>query len=228
MSLQVLYEDNHLIAVKKNPRDIVQADDSGDPTLADAVKAYIKRKYNKPGDVFLGIIHRIDRPVGGVVVFARTSKALERMNRLFQEKKVTKVYWAIVEDKPPLEEGTLTNWLKKNQEKNKSRAYDKLVNGSKECVLDYILKGRSRNYFYLEIHPKTGRHHQIRVQLSHIGCRIKGDVKYGANRTNRDGSIHLFARSITFEHPVKKEMITIKANPPVDPLWDEMLNLNED
>ena len=228
MSLQVLYEDNHLIAVKKNPRDIVQADDSGDPTLADAVKAYIKRKYNKPGDVFLGIIHRIDRPVGGVVVFARTSKALERMNRLFQEKKVTKVYWAIVEEKPPLEEGTLVNWLKKNQEKNKSRAYDKKVKGSKECILDYILKGRSRNYFYMEIHPKTGRHHQIRVQLSNIGCRIKGDVKYGANRTNRDGSIHLFARSISFEHPVKKDFITIKANPPIDPLWDEMLNLNED
>ena len=224
----ILYEDNHLISVVKNPRDIVQADDSGDTTLSDQVKAYIKKKYNKQGEVFLGVIHRIDRPVGGVVIFARTSKALERMNRLFQEKKIQKTYWAIVDKKPPLEKDRLINWLKKNQLKNKSRAYDKQVKGSKESELDYVLKGRSRNYYYLEVHPKTGRHHQIRVQLSHLGCRIKGDVKYGANRTNRDGSIHLFARSITFEHPVKKQMITIKANPPIDPLWNEFLNLAED
>ena len=225
MNLTVLYEDNHLIAVKKNPRDIVQADKSGDATLLDAVKGYIKRKYNKPGDVFLGVIHRIDRPVGGVVIFARTSKALERMNKLFSEKQIQKTYWAVVEQKPPLEEGKLINWLKKNQEKNKSRAYDKLVKGSKQCELSYLLKGRSKNYYYLEIHPKTGRHHQIRVQLSHIGCKIKGDVKYGANRTNRDGSIHLFARSVSFIHPIKKQEITIKANPPIGPLWNEFLNL---
>ncbi len=225
MNLTVLYEDNHLIAVKKNPRDIVQADKTGDATLLDAVKGYIKRKYNKPGDVFLGVIHRIDRPVGGVVIFARTSKALERMNKLFSEKQIQKTYWAVVEQKPPLEEGKLINWLKKNQEKNKSRAYDKLVKGSKQCELSYLLKGRSKNYYYLEIHPKTGRHHQIRVQLSHIGCKIKGDVKYGANRTNRDGSIHLFARSVSFIHPIKKQEITIKANPPIGPLWNEFLNL---
>ena len=225
MNLTVLNEDNHLIAVKKNPRDIVQADKTGDATLLDAVKGYIKRKYNKPGDVFLGVIHRIDRPVGGVVIFARTSKALERMNKLFSEKQIQKTYWAVVEQKPPLEEGKLINWLKKNQEKNKSRAYDKLVKGSKQCELSYQLKGRSKNYYYLEIHPKTGRHHQIRVQLSHIGCKIKGDVKYGANRTNRDGSIHLFARSVSFVHPIKKQEITIKANPPIGPLWNEFLNL---
>ena len=225
MNLTVLYEDNHLIAVKKNPRDIVQADKTGDATLLDAVKGYIKRKYNKPGDVFLGVIHRIDRPVGGVVIFARTSKALERMNKLFSEKQIQKTYWAVVEQKPPLEEGKLINWLKKNQEKNKSRAYDKLVKGSKQCELSYLLKGRSKNYYYLEILPKTGRHHQIRVQLSHIGCKIKGDVKYGANRTNRDGSIHLFARSVSFVHPIKKQEITIKANPPIGPLWNEFLNL---
>ena len=225
MSLHVLYEDNHLIAVKKVAGDIVQADKTGDPTLADAVKAYVKKKYNKPNDVFLVVIHRIDRPVGGIVVFARTSKALERMNKLFLEKEVQKTYWAVVEHKPPLEDGKLVNWLKKNQDQNKSRAYDKLVKGGKECELEYVLIGRSRNYYYLEITPKTGRHHQIRVQLSHIGCKIKGDVKYGANRTNRDGSIHLFAKSISFIHPVKKEKIIIKADPPKDPLWDEFSTL---
>ncbi|MDB4710881.1 RNA pseudouridine synthase [Flavobacteriales bacterium] len=225
MNLHVLYEDNHLIAVRKVAGDIVQADKTGDPTLTDAVKEYIKKKYNKPNDVFLGVIHRIDRPVGGVVIFARTSKALERMNKLFLEKQVAKTYWAVVEQKPPLEEGNLLNWLKKNQEQNKSRAYNKLVKGSKECELDYLLKGRSKNYYYLEITPKTGRHHQIRVQLSHIGCKIKGDVKYGANRTNRDGSIHLFARKISFIHPVKKEKIIIKAKPPKDSLWDEFATL---
>ena len=147
------------------------------------------------------------------------------MNKLFSEKQIQKTYWPVVEQKPPLEEGKLINWLKKNQEKNKSRAYDKLVKGSKQCELSYLLKGRSKNYYYLEIHPKTGRHHQIRVQLSHIGCKIKGDVKYGANRTNRDGSIHLFARSVSFIHPIKKQEITIKANPPIGPLWNEFLNL---
>jgi 23S rRNA pseudouridine1911/1915/1917 synthase len=223
--IEVLYEDNHIIAVNKKSGDIVQGDKTGDAPLSDFVKAYIKKKYNKPNDVFLGVIHRIDRPVGGVVIFARTSKALERMNKLFLEKEVQKTYWAVVEHKPPIEDGTLVNWLKKNQEQNKSRAYDKLVKGGKECELDYLLKGRSKNYYYLEITPKTGRHHQIRVQLSHIGCKIKGDVKYGANRTNRDGSIHLFAKSISFIHPVKKEKIIIKANPPKDSLWDEFSTL---
>ena len=227
LSFTVLFEDNHLIAVKKISGDIIQSDKTGDITLAENVKSYIKKKYNKPGEVFLGIIHRIDRPVGGVVVFARTSKSLSRMNALFREKEVEKEYWAIVEEKPPFEEGELTNWLKKNQEKNKSRAYDQEVKDSKKAILKYKLIGRSRNYYYLKINPLTGRHHQIRVQLSHLGCRIKGDVKYGAKRTNKDGSIHLLARSITFLHPVKKTELTIVANPSIDPLWDEFLNLSK-
>mgnify|MGYP001251773667 FL=1 len=225
MALVVLYEDNHLIAVKKNAGDIVQSDQTGDKTLAEEVKSYIKRKYKKPGEVFLGIIHRLDRPVGGVVVFARTSKALSRMNALFREKKMAKTYWAIVEEKPPFENGELVNWLKKNQEKNRSRAYDLEVKESKKAELTYRLLGRSRHYYYLEIQPKTGRHHQIRIQLAHLGCKIKGDVKYGAKRTNKDGSIHLLARSLAFTHPIKKEKIIIRANPPIDPLWNEMMNL---
>lgn len=216
-----------MIAVKKQSGDIIQSDSSGDRTLAEEVKAYIKRKYNKPGDVFLGIIHRIDRPVNGVVVFARTSKALIRMNELFRLKKVQKTYWAVVEEKPPLEEGHLVNWMKKNQQKNRSRSYDNEVKESKKAELTYQLIGRSKNYYYLKIKPLTGRHHQIRVQLSHIGCRIKGDVKYGAKRTNKDGSIHLLARSISFIHPIKKEKIEITANPPIDPLWNEFLNLTK-
>ena len=225
MALIVLYEDNHLIALKKNAGDIVQSDKTGDKTLAEEVKSYIKRKYKKPGEVFLGIIHRLDRPVGGVVVFARTSKALSRMNSLFREKKMAKTYWAIVEEKPPYENGELVNWLKKNQVKNRSRAYNVEVKESKKAELTYRLLGRSRHYYYLEIQPKTGRHHQIRIQLAHLGCKIKGDVKYGAKRTNKDGSIHLFARSLSFTHPVKKEKIIIRANPPIDPLWNEMMNL---
>ena len=214
-----------MIAVKKVSGEIVQSDQTGDITLADNVKTYIKKKYKKPGEVFLGIIHRLDRPVGGVIVFARTSKALSRMNELFREKKIKKEYWAIVEEKPPLEKDRLINWVKKNQEKNRSRAYDTEVNEGKKAILCYQLVGRSRNYFYLRINPLTGRHHQIRVQLSNIGCRIKGDVKYGAKRTNKDGGIHLFAKSISFIHPIKKEPLIISANPPIDPLWNEFLNL---
>ena len=206
--------------------EIIQSDQTGDTTLAEKVKDYIKKKYKKPGEVFLGIIHRLDRPVGGVIIFARTSKALTRMNELFREKKIKKEYWAIVEEKPPLEEEQLINWLKKNQDKNRSRAYEKEVKGSKKAILSYQLVGRSKNYFYLKINPLTGRHHQIRVQLSFIGCRIKGDVKYGAKRTNKDGGIHLFAKSLSFVHPIKKEPLTISANPPIDPLWNEFLNLS--
>ena len=227
LGFTVLFEDNHLIAVKKISGDIIQSDKTGDITLAENVKSYIKKKYNKPGEVFLGIIHRIDRPVGGVVVFARTSKSLSRMNTLFRDKEVKKEYWAIVEEKPPFEEGELTNWLKKNQEKNKSRAYNQEVKESKKAILNYKLIGRSKNYYYLKINPLTGRHHQIRVQLSHLGCKIKGDVKYGAKRTNKDGSIHLLARSITFLHPVKKTELTIVANPSIDPLWNDFLNLSK-
>ena len=226
MILTVLYEDNHLIAVKKLSGEIIQSDQTGDTTLAEKVKDYIKKKYKKPGEVFLGIIHRLDRPVGGVIIFARTSKALKRMNELFREKKIKKEYWAIVEEKPPLEEEQLINWLKKNQDKNRSRAYEKEVKASKKAILSYQLVGRSKNYFYLKINPLTGRHHQIRVQLSFIGCRIKGDVKYGAKRTNKDGGIHLFAKSLSFVHPIKKEPLTISANPPIDPLWNEFLNLS--
>ena len=226
MILTVLYEDNHLIAVKKLSGEIIQSDQTGDTTLAEKVKDYIKKKYKKPGEVFLGIIHRLDRPVGGVIIFAKTSKALTRMNELFREKKIKKEYWAIVEEKPPLEEEQLINWLKKNQDKNRSRAYEKEVKASKKAILSYKLVGRSKNYFYLKINPLTGRHHQIRVQLSFIGCRIKGDVKYGAKRTNKDGGIHLFAKSLSFVHPIKKEPLTISANPPIDPLWNEFLNLS--
>ena len=226
MILTVLYEDNHLIAVKKLSGEIIQSDQTGDTTLAEKVKDYIKKKYKKPGEVFLGIIHRLDRPVGGVIIFARTSKALKRMNELFREKKIKKEYWAIVEEKPPLEKEKLINWLKKNQDKNRSRAYEKEVKGSKKAILSYQLVGRSKNYFYLKINPLTGRHHQIRVQLSFIGCRIKGDVKYGAKRTNKDGGIHLFAKSLSFVHPIKKEPLAISANPPIDPLWNEFLNLS--
>ncbi len=228
MSLEVLYEDNHLIAVSKKAGDIVQGDKTEDEPLVDMVKAYVKKKYNKPGDVYLGIIHRLDRPVGGVVVFARTSKALSRMNKLFQERKIQKTYWAVVEQLPKQNEEVLVHYLKKNQEKNRSRAYDNEVRGSKRSELNYRLAGRSKNYFYVEVEPKTGRHHQIRVQLSHIGCPIKGDVKYGANRTNRDGSIHLLARSLEFVHPVSKETLIIRANPPKkDPLWAEFYELEK-
>ena len=212
--------------MKKLAGEIMQSNKTGDVTLAEKVKAYIKRKYKKPGDVFLGIIHRLDRPVGGVIIFARTSKSLSRMNALFRKKEVSKEYWAIVEEKPPLEEGELINWLKKNQEKNRSRAYEIEVKESKKAILNYQLVGRSKNYFYLKINPLTGRHHQIRVQLSFMGCSIKGDIKYGAKRTNKDGGIHLFAKSISFVHPIKKELLTISANPPIDPLWNEFLNLS--
>lgn len=226
MNLNILYEDNHLIAVCKKAGDIVQGDKTEDKPLVEFVKDYIKKKYNKPGDVYLGVIHRIDRPVGGVIIFARTSKSLTRMNQKFQDKTMQKTYWAIVENTLPDEEGRLTHYLKKNEVKNKSRAYDKEVKGSKKSEIDYKLMGRSKNYFYVEINPLTGRHHQIRVQLSTIGCPIKGDVKYNGHRTNRDGSIHLFARSLSFEHPVTKEPITITARPPKDdPLWGEMFKL---
>ncbi|MCB9194721.1 MAG: RluA family pseudouridine synthase [Flavobacteriales bacterium] len=226
--IEVLYEDNHLIAVCKKASDIVQGDKTEDKPLVEEVKEYVKQKYNKPGEVFLGVIHRLDRPVGGVVIFARTSKALVRMNAMFQDKTVQKTYWAIVEQSLPEEEGTLIHYLKKNQEKNKSRAYDEPVKESKISELDYRLLGRTKNYHFVEVKPKTGRHHQIRVQLSHIGCPIKGDVKYGGKRTNRDGSINLFGRSITFFHPVTKEEITIVANPPKeDPLWKEVVQLSK-
>lgn len=218
---EVLFEDNHIIAVNKLPSDLVQGDKTGDIPLVDLIKEYLKKKYNKPGNVYLGVVHRIDRPVSGVVVFAKTSKALSRLNKLFQEKKVKKTYWAVVEKVPNEESGTLKHYLVRNAKLNKSFAYPNPGKNGKESILDYELIGKSDKYFYLEVYPKTGRHHQIRVQLSHIGCIIKGDLKYGARRSNKDASIHLHARKIEFVHPVTKELISINANPPNEVLWDD-------
>jgi len=216
--IEVLYEDNHLIAVNKKSGDIVQGDKTGDTPLSDFVKAYIKKKYNKPGEVFLGTIHRLDRPTSGVVLYARTSKALSRMNEQFREKKVQKTYWAVVEKTPPTESGTLENYLQKNQKQNKS--YVTKSKGGKHAILDYKLLRKLDNFFHLEIKPKTGRHHQIRVQLATIGCIIKGDLKYGAKRSNKDASIHLLAQKLEFVHPVTKEDITIVAPAPKESVWD--------
>ena len=216
--LEVLYEDNHLIAVNKKSGDIVQGDKTGDTPLSDFVKAYIKKKYNKPGEVFLGTIHRLDRPTSGIVLYARTSKALSRMNEQFRNTEVQKTYWAVVENAPPNNTGTLDNNLLKNQKQNKS--YVTKNNGGKHAVLDFKLLKKLDNFYHLEIKPKTGRHHQIRVQLANIGCIIKGDLKYGARRSNKDASIHLLAQRLKFIHPVKKEAITIVATPPKDSVWN--------
>ena len=216
--LEVLYEDNHLIAVNKKSGDIVQGDKTGDTPLSDFVKAYIKKKYNKTGEVFLGTIHRLDRPTSGIVLFARTSKALSRMNEQFRKKEVQKTYWAVVENCPPEEIGILESYLQKNQKQNKS--YATKGKGGKHAVLEYKLLSKLNNYYHLEIKPKTGRHHQIRVQLSNIGCVIKGDLKYGAKRSNKDASIHLLAQQLAFIHPVKKEKTLIQATPPKDAIWD--------
>lgn len=220
--LEVLYEDNHIIAVNKKIADIVQADKTGDIPLSEEVKAYLKKKYNKPGEVFLGIPHRVDRPVSGVVVFARTSKALVRLNKMFQEheKEVTKIYWAIVGNLPDRDHAVLVHYLVRDQEKNKSHAYNQPRSGAKEAKLEYRLLGSSQRYYLLEVQLCTGRHHQIRCQLAKIGCPIKGDLKYGFPRSNENGGIGLHARSLTFRHPVSREMLTITARPPLnDPLW---------
>ncbi|MBT3418154.1 MAG: RluA family pseudouridine synthase [Flavobacteriales bacterium] len=216
--LEVLYEDNHLIAINKKSGDIVQGDKTGDAPLSDFVKAYIKKKYNKPGEVFLGTIHRLDRPTSGVILYARTSKALSRMNEQFREKQVQKTYWAVVDNSPPNTSGTLENYLQKNQKQNKS--YITKNEGGKHAILDYKLLKKLDNFFHLEIQPKTGRHHQIRVQLAHIGSIIKGDLKYGAKRSNKDASIHLLAQKLEFIHPVTKENITIVAPAPRESIWD--------
>jgi 23S rRNA pseudouridine1911/1915/1917 synthase len=216
----VLYEDNHLIIVNKSAGEIVQGDKTGDQPLSDIVKDYIKTKYNKPGEVFLGVVHRLDRPVSGIVLFARTSKALERMNKKFREKDIQKKYWAIVEKAPEKSMDTLEHYLMKNAEKNKSFTQKNESNGAKLSKLSYKTLNKSDKYTLLEVELHTGRHHQIRVQLSTIGSIIKGDVKYGARRSNEDGSIHLHARELSFEHPVTKEKIAIKAPVPQhDNLW---------
>jgi len=216
--IEVLYEDNHIIAINKKSGDIVQGDKTGDAPLSDFVKAYIKKKYNKPGEVFLGTIHRLDRPTSGVVLYARTSKALTRMNEQFREKQVQKTYWAVVDNAPANDSGTLENYLLKNQKQNKS--YITKAADAKHAVLDFKLLKKLDNFYHLEIKPKTGRHHQIRVQLAHIGCIIKGDLKYGAKRSNKDASIHLLAQKLEFLHPVKKEPITIVAPAPKDSIWE--------
>ena len=218
--MNVLYEDNHIIVVNKQSGEIVQGDKTGDTPLSDIVKTYLKEKYNKPGNVFLGVVHRLDRPVSGVVLFAKTSKALPRLNKLFAEhEKVKKTYWAIVANKPPQESGTLTHWLTRNEKTNTAKAYDREVPSSKKAVLDYRLIAASERYFLLEVQLHTGRHHQIRCQLAKMGCPIKGDLKYGAPRSNPDGSICLHARHLELEHPVSHENISITAPVPQDALW---------
>jgi len=217
--IEILYEDNHLIVINKKSGDIVQGDKTGDKPLPDYVKDYLRDTYNKPGNIFCGVIHRLDRPVSGIVVFAKTSKALSRMNQLFRDKEIQKTYWALVENKPTKSSDRLENYLLKNQQKNKSRAYLKPENGALKAVLDYqVLKNLNR-YTLLEVKPITGRHHQIRVQLSQMGSVIKGDLKYGAKRSNKDASICLHAREISFIHPVKKEAVKITAPVPNEPLW---------
>jgi len=217
--LNIIFEDNHVIVVNKKASEIVQGDKTGDETMPDRIKSYLKEKYQKPGNVFCGVVHRLDRPTSGAVVFARTSKALERLNAQFREKETNKVYWAIVESKPLQDSGTLVHYLKKNEKQNKSYATVDEVPGSKKAILHYKLIGSSDKYFLLEIELETGRHHQIRVQLSTIGCRIKGDVKYGAKRPNPDGSISLHARTLEFNHPTSKESLKFTAPVPNDPLW---------
>lgn len=218
--LHVLYEDNHLIAVNKQVSDLVQGDKTGDETLPDKIGRYLKEKYNKPGNVFVGVVHRLDRPVSGVVMFSRTSKALSRLNEMFKNKtQVTKTYWAIVQDKPKQASGELKHFLFKDQSKNKSFICNSSKQGSKEAILNYKILASSDRYHLLEINLQTGRHHQIRVQLSNMGCVIKGDLKYGANRSNPDGGISLHARYLSVMHPVKKEELKIEAPVPNDPLW---------
>jgi 23S rRNA pseudouridine1911/1915/1917 synthase len=219
-NLQVLYEDNHLLVVNKRAGDIVQGDKTGDKPLSEVVKSYIAEKYNKPGAVYLGVVHRLDRPTSGVVAFARTSKALSRLNKLFAARETRKTYWAVVKNTPPQTSEKLVHFLKRNPKQNKSYAHIHEVPDSKRAVLAYTVLKKLDNYYLLEIELETGRHHQIRAQLAEIGCPIKGDLKYGFDRSNKDGSIHLHARKLSFVHPVQKKEITILAPPPEDAIWD--------
>ena len=220
-NLQVIYEDNHIIVVNKRAGDIVQGDKTGDKPLSDIVKEYIKEKYNKPGNVYLGVVHRIDRVTSGIVIFARTDKALTRLNKMLQtHNEIKKTYWAIVDKKPIAKEAELVHFLVRNAKQNKSYAHDKIVPNSKKAILNYKVIKELDRYQLLEINLKTGRHHQIRSQLSKIGFPIKGDVKYGFKRANKDLSIHLHARMIEFIHPVKKEPISLIADLPNDPIWN--------
>jgi len=218
--MTVVYEDNHIVVVNKTFSEIVQGDKTGDTPLSEMVKQYLKEKYNKPGNVFIGVTHRLDRPVSGLVVFAKTSKALPRLNEMFRNGEVKKTYWAIVKECPKETEGELVHYLVRNEKQNKSYAYDKEVKNSKKAVLHYKLIGHSQNYYLLEVDLKTGRHHQIRCQLAKMGCPIKGDLKYGSPRSNPDGSICLHARTVQFVHPVSKEMIRLTAPVPEGNLWN--------
>ena len=218
--MQVLYEDNHIIVVYKESGEIVQGDKTGDKPLSETIKAWIKEKYAKPGNVFLGVVHRLDRPVSGLVVFAKTSKALSRLNDMFRKGEVKKTYWAMVQTPPAEPEGTLTNWLVRNEKQNKSYAYDHEVPNAKKAILKYKTVGQTEHYTLLEVNLLTGRHHQIRCQLSSIGCPIKGDLKYGARRSNPDGSISLLSRTVEFIHPVSKENISVVSPLPAEKVWD--------
>ena len=217
--MEIVYEDNHLSIVYKHSGEIVQGDKTGDVPLSEDVKCYLKEKYQKPGNVFLGVVHRLDRPVAGLVVFAKTSKALTRLNKMFRDGEVHKTYWAITKNLPPQSEGTLTHWLVRNEKQNKSYAYDHEVPHSKKAILKYRLIGQSDHYCLLEVNLMTGRHHQIRCQLAHMGCPIKGDLKYGAQRSNPDGSICLLAHHVEFVHPVSKQLISLDSPLPEDKLW---------
>ena len=219
----ILYEDNHLLVWNKKPSQIVQGDKTGDPDLRELIMEFIRIRDKKPGNVFLGLVHRIDRPVSGAVIFAKTSKALTRMNELLKAGEIKKTYWAVVQDPPPLAKGHLVHYLKRVEEKNKSFAFNKPVPGSKKAELVYEVIGKTDRYYLIEVLLLTGRHHQIRVQLSKIGCPIKGDLKYGFARSNKDGSIHLHARKVEFLHPVKKERVEILADPPQDSIWNAIL-----
>ena len=221
-SLDILYEDNHLIVVNKRVGDLVQGDQTGDAPLPDLIKSYLKEKYNKPGEVYLGVVHRLDRPTSGAVIFAKTSKALARMNQLFVDKKVNKTYWAAVQSQPEIPSGTLIHWLVKNPKNNKSAVYNTTHGEAKRAVLHYHIMQSFDHYSILSVTLETGRHHQIRAQLSAIGCPIKGDLKYGAQRSNPDGSIHLHARALELMHPVQKEPMTFTAPVPEEALWQSV------
>ncbi len=224
-NLQVIYEDNHLIIINKRAGDIVQGDKTGDEPLGEVVKSYIKDRDNKPGNVYLGVVHRLDRPTTGIVMFAKTSKALPRLNKLFAEKDAKKTYWAVVKQMPPKTSDTLIHWLKKNPKNNKSTAYAKEISEGKKAILHYQVLKQLDNYFLLEVALETGRHHQIRAQLASIGCVIKGDLKYGADRSNPNGSIHLHARELEFVHPVSQEMVHVIAPIPThDTIWEACSN----
>ena len=224
---QIVYEDNHLLIVNKPAGMLVQGDKTGDIALVEECKKYIKEKYKKPGNVFLGLVHRLDRPVSGLVVLARTSKALERMNKIFHDRKIQKKYWAVVKKKPTESSNRLVSWLKKDPSRNIVSAYKKEIPGSQKAELRYRILGRLNEHFLLEVEPLTGRPHQIRVQLSEMGCPIRGDLKYGFHKPNKDGNINLHARSLYFIHPIKKDPVSVIASLPEDKFWEQFLSLDQ-